>query len=57
VKDYLELTKPRITWWFLYSGVRVSLDRTKARARRVLLTSVVHLPVLYALMLLDPVRL
>ncbi len=43
--------------WFFYSGVRVSLDRTKARARRVLLTSVVYLPVLYALMVLDPVRL
>jgi protoheme IX farnesyltransferase len=43
--------------WFLYSGVRVSLDRTKVRARKVLLTSVVYLPVLYALMVLDPVRL
>ena len=43
--------------WFLYSGVRVSLDRTKLRARNVLLTSVVYLPVLYALMVLDPVRL
>ena len=43
--------------WFLYSGVRVALDRTKPRARRVLLTSVVYLPALYALMLLDPVRL
>jgi protoheme IX farnesyltransferase len=42
---------------FLYSGVRVSLDRTKLRARRVLLTSVVYLPVLYILMVLDPVRL
>ncbi len=42
---------------FLYSGVRVSLDRTKLRARRVLLTSVVYLPVLYLLMVLDPVRL
>lgn len=42
---------------FLYSGIRVSLDRTKVRARRVLLTSVVYLPVLYALMVLDPVRL
>ena len=42
---------------FLYSGVRVSLDRTKLRARNVLLTSVVYLPVLYALMVLDPVRL
>jgi protoheme IX farnesyltransferase len=42
---------------FLYSGIRVALDRTKLRARRVLLTSVVYLPVLYALMVLDPVRL
>lgn len=42
---------------FLYSGVQVSMDRTKARARRVLLASVVYLPVLYALMVLDPVRL
>ena len=43
--------------WFLYSGVQVSLDRTKAKARKVLLTSVVYLPVLYLLMVLDPVRL
>jgi protoheme IX farnesyltransferase len=42
---------------FLYSGVRVSLDRSKLRARKVLLTSVVYLPVLYILMVLDPVRL
>jgi protoheme IX farnesyltransferase len=43
--------------WFLYSGVQVAMDRTKAKARRVLLTSVVYLPVLYALMVLDPVKL
>ncbi len=42
---------------FLYSGIRVSLDRTKIRARRVLLTSVVYLPLLYTLMVLDPTRL
>jgi heme o synthase len=42
---------------FLYSGIRVSLDRTKVRARKVLLTSVLYLPVLYALMVFDPVRL
>jgi protoheme IX farnesyltransferase len=42
---------------FLYSGVRVSLDRTKVRARKVLLASVVYLPVLYGLMLMDPARL
>jgi len=43
--------------WFFYSGVQVAMDRTKAKARRVLLTSVVYLPVLYALMVLDPVKL
>jgi protoheme IX farnesyltransferase len=43
--------------WFLYSGIQVSLDRTKVRARRVLLTSVAYLPLLYVLMLLDPVWL
>ena len=42
---------------FLYAGVRVSLDRTKLRARRVLLASVIYLPVLYGLMILDPARL
>jgi protoheme IX farnesyltransferase len=42
---------------FLYSGVRVSLDRTKARARNVLLASVLYLPVVYCLMVLDPVSL
>ncbi|MBV9406576.1 MAG: protoheme IX farnesyltransferase [Acidobacteriaceae bacterium] len=42
---------------FLYSGIRVSLDRTKVRARKVLLASVVYLPALYVLMVLDPMRL
>ncbi len=42
---------------FLYAGIRVSMDRTKLRARRVLLASVVYLPALYALMVFDPVRL
>ena len=42
---------------FLYSGIRVSLDRTKLRARSVLLTSVIYLPVLYLLMVFDPARL
>ena len=42
---------------FLYSGVRVFLNRTTARARAVLLTSVLYLPVLYLLMVFDPVRL
>jgi heme o synthase len=39
--------------WFLYSGVRVALERTIARARYVLLTSVLYLPLIYGLMLLD----
>lgn len=43
--------------WYLYSGIRVALDRTRVRARKVLLASVVYLPVLYCLMVLDPVRL
>lgn len=42
---------------FLYSGIRVALDRTRTRARHVLLASVLYLPVLYALMVLDPIRL
>ncbi len=43
--------------FFLYSGIRVSLDRTRVRARNVLLASVLYLPVLYVLMVLDPVSL
>jgi len=42
---------------FLYAGVRVTFDRTRVRARRVLLASVLYLPVLYGLMVLDPARL
>jgi protoheme IX farnesyltransferase len=39
--------------WFLYSGVRVALERTLVRARAVLITSVLYLPLIYGLMLLD----
>ena len=38
---------------FVSSGVGIILDRTRQRARRVLLSSVVYLPALYGLMLLD----
>jgi len=38
---------------FLYSGVQIARDRTRLRARRVLLASVAYLPLLYALMLVD----
>jgi protoheme IX farnesyltransferase len=39
--------------WFLYTGVRVALDLTNARARRVLLASIVYLPAIYGLMVFD----
>ena len=39
--------------WFLYSGVRVAIERTLVRARSVLITSVLYLPLIYGLMLLD----
>ncbi|HUK14942.1 MAG TPA: heme o synthase [Bryobacteraceae bacterium] len=42
--------------WFLYSGVRVALDRTLARARSVLIASVLYLPAIYGLMLVDKFR-
>jgi heme o synthase len=40
--------------WFLYTGVRVAFDRTNARARKVLLASVIYLPMIYGLMIFDP---
>ena len=39
--------------WFLYSGVRVAVERTVLRARAVLITSVLYLPLIYGLMLID----
>jgi protoheme IX farnesyltransferase len=39
--------------WFLYSGVRVARERTVLRARNVLVTSVLYLPLIYGLMLID----
>jgi heme o synthase len=38
---------------FLWSAVRVNLDRSRPRARQVLLASVVYLPLLYGLLVLD----
>lgn len=38
---------------FLYYSLRISADRTRQQARRVLLASVVYLPVLFSLMLID----
>ena len=39
--------------FFLYAGARVALDLTRLRARQVLLASVVYLPLLYGLLVLD----
>lgn len=39
--------------WFLYSGVRVAVDRTALRARGVLIASVLYLPLIYGLMVID----
>ena len=39
--------------WYLYSGIRVARDRTILRARTVLMVSVIYLPLIYGLMLLD----
>jgi protoheme IX farnesyltransferase len=39
--------------WFLYSGVQVAVERSIVRARKVLVTSVLYLPLIYGLMLLD----
>jgi protoheme IX farnesyltransferase len=42
---------------FLIAALRVAFERTALRARQVLLASVVYLPLLYGLMLLDGPRL
>lgn len=39
--------------WYLYSGLRVAFDRTILRARSVLMVSVIYLPLIYGLMMLD----
>ena len=39
--------------YYLYSSTRVRFHRTRQQARRVLLASIVYLPVLYGLMLID----
>jgi heme o synthase len=40
-------------FYFFYTGLRVSRERSILRARGVLLASVIYLPALYGLMLLD----
>lgn len=40
--------------WYLYSGIQIAKNRTRPQARKVLLTSVAYLPLLYILMILDP---
>ena len=38
---------------YLYFGLRIASERTLFAARKVLLTSIVYLPLLYVLMLAD----
>ena len=38
---------------FLYSGIRVAMERTNIRARQVLFASVVYLPLIMALLVID----
>jgi protoheme IX farnesyltransferase len=38
---------------YFFAGIRAALDRTAIRVRQVLLASVVYLPLLYSLMILD----
>jgi len=42
---------------YFYSGIQVARNRTRVGARRVLLASIVYLPVLYGLMVADGIRL
>ena len=49
MKDYIELTKPRVTWLILMS--------TAVGYYFGHVGSVVYLPVLHGLMVLDPTRL
>ncbi len=39
--------------YFLYAAAKITRDRTRQRARHVLLASVIYLPLLYALMVID----
>jgi protoheme IX farnesyltransferase len=38
---------------FLHSGIRAASERTKVQARRLLQASVIYLPLVYGLMMLD----
>jgi heme o synthase len=42
---------------FLYAASRIVKDRTRVRARAVLLASVIYLPILYGLMVFDRMRM
>ena len=42
-----------LSLYYLYTGWRIRHDRTREQARRVLLASIVYLPLLYALMVVD----
>jgi len=42
-----------LSFTYLYYGFRITSERTRFAARKVLLTSIVYLPLLYGLMLID----
>jgi protoheme IX farnesyltransferase len=42
---------------YFYFGMRIARERTLVRARQVLMASIVYLPLLYSLMLVDSNRL
>jgi protoheme IX farnesyltransferase len=42
---------------YFFAGVKAKLEPTRARARGILLASVVYLPLLFGLMMLDRSRL
>jgi protoheme IX farnesyltransferase len=56
VGNYYVLGAVAVGLYYVYAGVRATMDRTVPRARQVLLASVVYLPVLYGLLVLDGYR-
>jgi protoheme IX farnesyltransferase len=42
---------------YVYFGMRIARERTRFRARKVLMASIVYLPLLYVLMVADSIRL
>jgi protoheme IX farnesyltransferase len=56
VGSYYVVGAVAVGLYYLYAGLRAQFERTIPRARQVLLASVVYLPVLYGLLVLDRTR-